>query len=278
MEEKINIILNKNFENGLLYEEDVNEIKKMYSELKMYTYRDIFDNRKIRYQHLKKNLTNKDFDMENKNIYIYGLLEPFSDKIIKVININKDCCNKENLCINFLIELYFQKLAKTYINDEKVIIPTIYKYGYINGDTHILYFFEMDYYIENYYENIIIDKELKYLINNVEINNEKINMILRRFINYKNGINYLKYIATKYNIYHNDVHLIDDEHYNKVIENLIEKIKECKVIDKYFNLRLDNLINNITNMEFETNNLISHNLNCIIIDFGCCSRKLKRLF
>lgn len=268
--EEVNIFLNKKFENGLLYEEDVNEIKKMYSELKMYTYRDIFDNRKIQYKRIKNIVTkNKDFDMENKNIYAYGVLEPFNDKIIKVINIHKECFHKEELCINFLIEIYFQKLAKTYINTETVIIPKIYKYGYINGDAHILYFFEMDYYIETKSENIIIDKELKKIINKIEINNEKINMLLRRYNNCINGINYLKYIATKYNIYHNDVHLIDDEHYNK----FIEKIKECKVVDKDFNLRIDNLI---TNLDFEPNNIISHNFKCIIIDFGCCSRKLEK--
>ena len=60
------------------------------------------------------------------------------------------------------------------------------------------------------------------------------------------------------------------------IENLIEKIKECKVVDKNFNYRIDDLIKNITNMEFETNNLLSNNLQCIIIDFGCCSRKLEK--
>ena len=272
VKENIEFFLNEKSEKGLLYEEDVNEIKKMYNELKMYTYRDIFDNRKIRYKRLKKITKNTDFDMENKNIYAYGVLEPFNDKIIKIINIHREYFHKNEVCINFLIEIYFQKLAKTYINDEKVIIPTIYKYGYINGDTHILYFFEMDYYIENYYENIIIDKELKHLINKVEINNEKINMILRRFINYKNGINYLKYIATKYNIYHNDVYLIDEEYNNK----LIEKIKKCKVVDKNFNYRIDDLIKNITNMEFEPNNLLSNNLQCIIIDFGCCSRKLEK--
>jgi hypothetical protein len=272
VKENIEFFLNEKSEKGLLYEEDVNEIKKMYNELKMYTYRDIFDNRKIRYKRLKKITKNTDFDMENKNIYAYGVLEPFNDKIIKIINIHREYFHKNEVCINFLIEIYFQKLAKTYINDEKVIIPTIYKYGYINGETHILYFFEMDYYIENYYENIIIDKELKHLINKVEINNEKINMILRRFINYKNGINYLKYIETKYNIYHNDVYLIDEEYNNK----LIEKIKKCKVVDKSFNDKIDNLISNITTIEFEPNNLLSNNLQCIIIDFGCCSRKLEK--
>ena len=64
--------------------------------------------------------------------------------------------------------------------------------------------------------------------------------------------------------------MIDDNNYNKFIEKLIEKTKECKVVDKHFNDRIHDLIRNT---DFETNNLISHNLKCIIIDFGCCYRK-----
>jgi len=265
MVETIELYLNEKYENGLLYEEDVNEIKKMYKELKMYTYEEIFNSKSVRYKESKSKIVNKKFDIENIHTYTYGVIEPIDNKICKILHIHKDCDNIKERSIDFLIEIYFQNLAKKYINTENVIIPKIYNYGYINGDKYNLYFFEMDYYIETY--NNIINKELKELINKVEINNEKTNALLQKSINYKNGVNYLRYIEEKYNIYHNDYtgSLVNINNHKK----LIEKIKECKVLNKDFNNRIDNLI---SNSDLEITNLLSNNLKCIIIDFENCYR------
>jgi hypothetical protein len=262
MVEKVELYLNKKYEKGLLYEEDVNEIQKMYSELQIYTHRDIFDNRKLQY--IKTKIRKKS---QEENTYVYGVLEPFNNKIIKVINIDKEHVRKEEVCIDFLIEIYFQKLSKIYINNENIIIPKIYKYGYINSDKYILYFLEMEYFkkdiiCEN--ESIIINKEIKELIQKTEINNKKLNIVFKLMLLYKEGLKYLNYIENKYSIYHNDTHIC-----SFMINGFIEEMKKYKIVDSEYNERFNKLLYRYN----RNNNFIINTWKCIIIDFEKCYRK-----
>jgi hypothetical protein len=276
----VEFFLNEYCGKGKLYLEDKNEIVKMYTNMKEYNYEDIFHTSK--YKILKtRNL--KFFNKEQQIEYISGVLEPISNKINKIMKIKKECKYKEILCINFLREVYFQKLAQKYIINENIIIPEIYDYGYIIKDDDVIYFFEMEYYECVFDDKEIVDigKDLQQLIYKVEINHKKINIILNNYLTFCKGVEYLEYIEKEYNIYHNDYTTFNwcsmdyndiksdiSFHVNKSI--FTSKIKEIfkKVCNNYEN-KIERLYKSIK----PTNNIIINEKKCIIIDFGHCFRK-----
>jgi hypothetical protein len=265
VKENIESFLNEKCEKGLLYEEDVNEIKKMYRDFKKYNYEDIFDKDKeyLFTGHSRNRVVGKRSLCNNKNMYTTGVLEPIGNKIYKVIVVNQNVKFKEILCIDFLREIYFQKLAKKYIINKTVIIPEIYNYGYINKEDNIIYFFEMDYYNHEIEENININKDLQKFINQVEINNNKLNIVLNMLLIYYKGVEYLEYIEKEYNIYHNDYINNDIIFMNK--SQLINMIKtQYKIKDRKFEYRMEHLYQNIKYI----NNIIINKTICVIIDFG----------
>ena len=281
--EFLNSFLNFHIEYDLIFEKDVDEIKKVYNSFKKYrinnTHREceslkyILNNMNtIKEKEVNEiKLLKKPYDYicvsTNKSIAYDRCVLKIENSVIKIYLLKKKlpACWNWNTMNSLSIEIYFQKLSKTIIENSEikdmVIVPEIYDYGIfeINNDYYL--FFETE-YIEDF-----ISKQISYNIDYID----KITNILSKFISkYKKCV---EFINTNLSLY-----CIDDANISKyifTIEDVSEEIKKMGILrlltKLYIILNNDKFINNT--LVFNSNVYMSNDDKIVIIDFDSYSRK-----
>lgn len=263
-------------EKGTLYEVDKLKLLYMYDNLVTYKYDEIFNKSQTLFTlNLScQSLNNKPLlgYLNEETIYKCTSISNDNETIHKIYVLHNDNKFKSLFLINYIREVYFQQLCYSLLHNIKdntqLIIPNILRYGLVNKDEQIYFFFEMPYYKRESIECSITP--------NIHDCNVKYEYI-RLLNNCKNITRSLELIGIfeNNNIFHNDIH-IDRGTINNYINHLLtynihdefdDKLFYTDFIKEYHKNRID----------LHDDNLFVFNDNtCILIDFEKAYRLSNR--
>lgn len=280
-----NSYLDFHLEYDLIFEKDVDDIKKIFNSFNEYRI-----NETHKESDSLKYILNNINKIKQKEINGIKFLKKPTDyvKIDTKKSMHPDRCvfklensvfkihafqSKGSLCWNwnkinsFSTEIYFQKLSKKLIKNSEikdmVIVPEIYNYGIIKMNGRGYMFLETE-YIED-----ILSSQLRCSIKNIE---ESTNILFNFLGKYKKYIGYINKNLCLY--------CMDDANCSKYIFSLsiedisteIEKLGLNKLLEKlYITTKTDSFITSDT--IFHSNTYISQDDKLVLIDFDSYTRK-----